>query len=160
MGKAQYNVKQTLLYDTDRRHMNTPSTSANNWAASNQRNSLHLKYWSATWVVSTALAAFGPKLLWNFDTLLSIISALISLGIGSGMIVATKRYLAGLDEMQQKIFRDSAVLTLGVGLVCGNTYELLEDMKLISFEPEVSHLIILMCLTFLTGMIIGHRKYQ
>jgi len=62
--------------------------------------------------------------------------------------------------MQQKIFLESTVLTLGVGLVCGNSYELLEDMKLISFEPEISRLIVLMCLTFLTGRIIGHRKYQ
>ena len=140
--------------------MNKPTTSTNNWAASNQRNSLHLKYWSAAWTASIALAAFGPKLLWNFDALLSIFSVLIGLGIGIGMIVTTKKYLSGLDEMHQKIFLESAVLTMGVGLVCGNSYALLEDIKLISFEPEISHLIILMCLTFLTGMIIGHRKYQ
>ena len=62
--------------------------------------------------------------------------------------------------MQQKIFLDSAALTLGVGLVCGLGYELLEDIRLISFQPEISHLGILMCLTFLAGNIAGHRKYR
>jgi hypothetical protein len=107
-----------------------------------------------------ALAAFGPKLIWNFDTLLTTVGVLINLGVGFGMIVATKRYLHGLDEMQQRIFLDSAVLTLGVGLVIGLCYELLEDIKLITFEPEISHLVVLMCLTFLAGMIVGHRKYR
>jgi hypothetical protein len=45
-------------------------------------------------------------------------------------------------------------------LVCGLSYELLEDIKLIPVEPEISHLVVLMCLTFLAGMIFGHRKYQ
>ena len=98
--------------------------------------------------------------MWNFDTLLTTLFVLINLGIGFGMIVATKRYLKGLDEMHQKIFLDAAVLTLGVGLVCGNSYELLEDIRLITFQPEISHLILLMCLTFLTAMIVGHRKYR
>jgi hypothetical protein len=98
--------------------------------------------------------------MWNYDTLLTILSVLINLGIGFAMILANRRYLRGLDEMHQKIFLDAAVLTLGVGLVCGLSYELLEDIKLIPFQPEISHLVILMCLTFLTGMIVGHRKYR
>jgi hypothetical protein len=76
------------------------------------------------------------------------------------MIVANKQFLQGLDEMHRKIFLDAAALSLGVGLVCGLSYELLEDIKLITFQPEISHLVMLMCLTFLTGMIVGHRKYR
>ena len=51
-------------------------------------------------------------------------------------------------------------LTLGVGLVVGTSYELLEDIKLITFEPEISHLTILMCLTYFIGIILGNRRYQ
>jgi hypothetical protein len=76
------------------------------------------------------------------------------------MILANKKYIRGQDELHQKIFLDASALTLGVGLVCGLSYELFEDIKLISFEPEISHLVILMCLTFLLGMIVGHRRYQ
>ena len=140
--------------------MNKLKTGSSNWATSSQRNSVRLMFWTAAWVASMALAAFGPKLIWNYNTLLTILFVLINLGIGFAMIVANKRYLKGLDELHQKIFLDAAVLTLGVGLVCGLSYELLEDIKLIPFQPEIAHLVILMCLTFLTGMIVGHRKYR
>jgi hypothetical protein len=140
--------------------MSKLKTGSNNWAASNLRNSVRVLYWTAAWVVSLALAAFGPKLMWNYNSLLSILSVLISLGIGFAMVLANKRSLNGLDEMHQKIFLDAAALTLGVGLVCGLSYELLEDIRLIPFQPEISHLVILMCLTFLIGMIVGHRKYS
>ena len=76
------------------------------------------------------------------------------------MILANKRHLQGLDEMHRKIFLDAGALSLGVGLVCGLSYDLLEDVRLITFEPEISHLVILMCLTFLVGLISGHRKYR
>jgi hypothetical protein len=76
------------------------------------------------------------------------------------MILANRRHLQGLDEMQRKIFLDAGALTLGVGLVCGLSYELLEDIKLISFEPQISHLVILMCVSFMVGMVAGHRKYR
>ena len=130
------------------------------WAASNSRNTTRLKYWTTAWVLSSALAAFGPKLIRNFHTGLTILGVVLTLAVGYGMIVAIKRHVEGLDEMHRKIFLDAGALTLGVGLVCGLSYELLEDVKLITFEPEISHLVLLMCLTFLTGLVMGHRKYQ
>ena len=140
--------------------MSKTTPDSTKWAARCRTNSVRLMGWSAAWVVSMALAAFGPRLLWNYATLPTILGVLVNLGIGFAMILANRRYLRGQDEMQQKIFLDSAALTLGVGLVCGLGYELLEDIRLISFQPEISHLGILMCLTFLAGNIAGHRKYR
>ena len=76
------------------------------------------------------------------------------------MIRVFKQYLLGLDELQRKIQLDAMALTLGVGMVVGVSYELLEDIKLITFEPEISHLILLMCLTYCIGIILGNRRYQ
>ena len=140
--------------------MNKPQTDSGSWQASQKRNTVHLRYWTSAWVLSLALAAFGPKMLWDFQTGLTILGVVINLAVGFGMIVANKRYLQGLDEMHRKIFLDAGALSLGVGLVCGLGYELLEDIRLITFQPEIPHLIILMCLTFLAGLILGHRKYQ
>ncbi len=140
--------------------MNQQKNDSNAWAASTAKNTVRLGYWTLAWLATTAVAAFGPKLLWDFATLPTILGVLANLVVGFGMILATRRHLRGLDEMQQKIFLDAGVLSLGVGLVCGLAYELLEDIKLITFEPEISHLVILMCLTFLAGMIAGHRKYR
>lgn len=140
--------------------MSNSNTNSGGWEAQNKKNTVRLRYWTLAWVLTMAVAAFGPKLLWDFATLPTILSVFITLGAGFGMILANKRYLQGLDEMHRKIFLEAGALTLGVGLVCGLSYELLEDIKLITFEPEISHLVMLMCFTFMVGMIAGHRKYQ
>lgn len=140
--------------------MNDSTNGSGDWAAKNRKNTAHLGYWTLGWLATTAVAAFGPKLVWDFATLPTVLGVLINIVVGFGMILATRRHLLGLDEMQQRIFLDAGALTLGVGLVCGLSYELLEDIKLITFEPEISHLAILMCLTFMAGMVAGHRKYQ
>ena len=133
---------------------------SNDFATNIKKNTLRNLYWTAAWLASFAVAAFGPRLIWDFATLPTILGVLINLGVGFGMIVSTNRYIQGLDELGQKIFLDAAAFTLGVGLVCGLSYELLEDIRLISSEPEISHLIILMALTFMAVMIAGHRKYR
>ncbi|MFT7244207.1 MAG: hypothetical protein ACI82A_001557 [Candidatus Azotimanducaceae bacterium] len=140
--------------------MSEPISETNKWASSTLKNTARLRYWTFAWLATMALATFGPKFIWDFATLPTILGVLANLGIGFGMIMANKHYLLGLDEMQQKIFLDSCAITLGVGLVCGLSYELLEDIKLITYEPEISHLIMLMCLTFLTTTIAGHRRYR
>jgi len=140
--------------------MSDSKTRSDKWASNTARNTTRLRYWTFAWVATSALAAFGPKFIWDFATLPTILGVLVNLGVGFGMIIANKQYLQGLDEMQRKIFLDACAVTLGVGLVCGLSYELLEDIKLISYEPEIPHLIILMCLVFLTTTIAGHRRYR
>lgn len=103
---------------------------------------------------------FCAKVYLGIQYELNPITLLVNLAVGFRMLVANREYLRGLDEMQQKILFDAMAFTLGVGLVIGLSYELLEDIKLISFEPEISHLIIVMCLTYLTAIIAGHRKYR
>jgi len=140
--------------------MSNPKTGVKDWAASKAKTTARLGYWTAAWVATMAVAAFGPRLIWDFQTALTILAVLVNLGTGFGMVAATRTYLQTLDELQRKIFLDAGALTLGVGLVCGLSYELLEDIGLISFEPEIAHLVILMCLTFVVGMIAGNRRYR
>lgn len=140
--------------------MNDQNSSTNQYAISNRKNTARLRNWTLAWLVTSALAVFGPKLIWDFDSLLTILGVLINLAVGFGMIWANKQHLQGLDELQQKIFLEAGALSLGVGLVCGLAYAVLEDIRLISFEPEIAHVVILMCLTFLAGMVNGHRKYR
>jgi hypothetical protein len=139
--------------------MTDSKTGSNDWATSSRKNTVRLGYWTFAWVATMAAAAFGPRLLWDYATLPTLAAVLVNLGIGFGMIVANRRYLRGLDELHQKIFLEAGAMTLGVGLVCGLSYELLEDIRLIGFEPAISHLVILMSITFLVGMVAGHRRY-
>ena len=128
--------------------------------AQTKKNTKSLFIWSVVWVLATAGAAFGPKNLWNFNTLLTIIAVLIHIGIGLGMIRVFKRFLLGLDELQRKIHLDAMAISLGIGLVFGCSCEMLEDIKLIPFQPEIPHLLIVMYLTYAIGAVLGVRKYQ
>jgi predicted membrane channel-forming protein YqfA (hemolysin III family) len=128
--------------------------------AQTKKNTLRLFFWSVVWVLATAGVAFGPKNLWNFNKWLTIIAVLIHIGLGLGMIRVFKQFLLGLDELQRKIHLDAMALSLGIGLVFGGSYEMLEDIKLIPFQPEIPHLLIVMSLTYAVGAILGIRKYQ
>jgi len=132
----------------------------NEYTNRNCQNTRYLRNWTAAWVVTMAITAFGPRFIWEFQTLITVISVVINLAFGFGMLLANRRYLRGLDEMQQRIMFDAMGLSLGVGLVVGLSYELLEDIKLITFQPEIAHLVIIMCLTYLGGIIAGQRKFQ
>ena len=140
--------------------------------AQTKKNTLRLFFWTVAWVLATAgwagistsavfeQIAIGSKNLFNFKTLPIIIAVLVHIGLGLGMLRAFKQYLLGLDELQRKIQLDAMALSLGIGLVLGSSYELLEDIKLIPFQPEIPHLIILMSLTYYIGIILGNRRYQ
>jgi hypothetical protein len=140
--------------------MNDSKADGDDRAANSNRNTTRLKIWTAAWVMTTAIAAFGAKLVWDFAPLPTIGAQFLNLGTGVGMIIATCRYVQGLDELQQMIFLQAGAITLGVGLVVGLSYDLLEDVRLIAFEPEISHLVMLMCLTFLLATIVGHWRYR
>jgi len=51
-------------------------------------------------------------------------------------------------------------LCLGVGLVGGMAYSTLDAANLIPVEAKISHLVILMALTYLAGVIWGHGKFR
>ena len=140
--------------------MSKTTSGSSDWAASNKRNVVVLGYWTLAWLLSTALAVFGPKLIWDFQTTLTILGVLLNLGIGFGMILANKRHLQGLDEMHRKIFLDAGALSLGVGLIVGLSYSNLDINNIIGADAEISHLVIVMALTYLVGIIAGTRKYR
>ena len=140
--------------------MNNSNIEPNNWAANNAKNTLILGYWTGAWVLTQALTVFGPQYIWQSNKLLTSLALLINLAMGAGMIMANKRYLNGLDELQRKIQTEAMALCLGVGLVAGLGYSTLDVTNLIPMDAEISNLIILMCLTYLAGILLGRRKYQ
>lgn len=140
--------------------MNEVDVQPGEWEQRNRSNTLRVMRWTGAWVVTIGLAAFGPRFFWDFNHLITIPVLLLSLGAGLGMILACVGQIKNMDEMQRMLFLESAAITLGGGLVLGSTYELLEDIHLISYQPEISHLIIIMCLTFMCAKIAGQRRYQ
>jgi hypothetical protein len=130
------------------------------WTARVNRNTLRLGYCTGAWLVTTALATFGPQFIWHDNTLLTASAIFINLAIGLATILANKHHLQSLDEMQQKIQLEAMALSLGVGFVCGLSYSLLDQSNLMAADAEISHLILLMGLTYLAGTVIGNRRYR
>ena len=82
--------------------MNKQVTDPNSRKARTKKNTIQLRMWTFAWVVTTAITAFAPKFLWDFNTLLTLISVIVNVLVGFGMILVNRTHLRGLDEMQQK----------------------------------------------------------
>jgi hypothetical protein len=125
-----------------------------------KKNTINLGMWTGAWVISTALVAFGAKFVWDFNQAVSLVAILLNLAMGIGMIMAYKGYLKVLDEMQRKIQMDAMALALGAGVVGGLSYSMLDIVDIIAFDAEISHLVILISITYLLAVIAGTIRYQ
>jgi hypothetical protein len=135
-------------------------TKSNEWEATTRKNVRHLAYWTWSWVLTLAIAAFGPKFIWNYNSIISVLFILISTVIGIGMILMNRKYINGLDEMQRKVNTDAMAIALGVGVVGGLSYSMLDVANVISFDAEIGHLLILVSVTYFIGIVVGNIKYK
>ena len=140
--------------------MNKNTQDPSEWQACTIKNTTRLGQWTAAWLITMAIATFAPMFLWHENTILTVIAIIINLMVGFGMIIANKRHLNGLDELQQKITFEAMALSLGVGLVVGLSYSLLDTTKVIAVDAEISYLVMLMGVTYLAGILLGNRKYK
>jgi len=131
-----------------------------NCVSNTRKTTLNLSYWSGAWVLTMALVAFGPKFLWEENATLTIIAILVNLGFGIGLIFANKKHFNSLDELQRKIQLEAMALTLGVAVIFGLTYSNLDVTNLIGYDAEISHLVILIGVTYLAGSVIGTLRYR
>ena len=135
-------------------------TKSNEWEASIRKNTRHLAYWTVSWVVSLAIATFGPIVLWDYNSGISLLFIIINTLIGVGMIVMNKKYIDGLDEMQRKVNMDAMAIALGVGLVGGVSYSTLDVVNVIPFDAEIGFLVMLMSVTYIIAVVIGNLRYK
>lgn len=126
-----------------------------------KRSNKQLALYTGIWLITTALLAFGPKLIWDFSVALTIIAVLCNIIAGGFMISANIKHLKSLDELGQKIFLESAAITLGVLMVFGVCYELVFFAgMLFEMTPRISHMYFVMGFTFILATYLGHRKYK
>ena len=140
--------------------MNDQDLPHSDWEASSKRNTARLAWWTAAWVITMAIAVFGAQFAWKSSPGLTLAAILVNLGVGVGMILANRRHLNGLDEMQRMIQLEAMALSLGVGLIGGLAYSNLDVTNLITFDAEISHLVILMALTYMAGIAAGVRRHR
>jgi len=140
--------------------MSTNPPDAGAWASGMIRNVLGLAAWTAAWVASLALAAFGPRILWNNEPAPTLIAIVFNVLVGVGMLFANKRYLKSLDELQRTIQLHAMAWTLGAGLVGGLAWTLLARHGLVGTEAEIAHLVIFMGAVYMAGSVAGLLRYR
>ncbi|WP_395344949.1 hypothetical protein PN836_009255 [Ningiella sp. W23] len=123
------------------------------------KNTKQLALWTGLWLLSLAIVSFGPSTLWDYHKVISVCTVITNLVMGYKMIVANKQHLLGLDELQQRIQLEAMAMSLGVSMVFGAIFGLLEPIKLISFTPNPSSILFVMGITYLIMIFITSRRY-
>ncbi len=140
--------------------MEQAKVSKNGYQSRVWTSTVRLFCWSLAWVLATALMKFGPRLIWNNALAFTVLAIGLDLALGIGLILANKNYLADLDELQQRVHLNAFGITLGVGLVISVPAMVMNYLQLISFHPEIEHLLVLMSLTFVVSVVYGSLRYR
>lgn len=130
------------------------------WNTRVKKNTKNLGLWTMAWVLSMAIATFGPKFIWESETVLTVAGIILNALLGVGMILANIRHLNSLDDLQKKIQLEGMAIALGVGIVGGLSYSLLDTTNIITQDAEISYLVILISLTYLVSVFIGQKRYK
>ncbi|WP_417886853.1 hypothetical protein [Zunongwangia sp.] len=132
----------------------------NNWQGELKKNTKDLAIWTFLWVFTLAFVAFGPKFIWNENKTITIVMIIVNTFVGVGMILINRKQLISQDPLQRKITMDAMAITLGITLVLGISYSMLDITNLITFNAEISHLVLIMGITYLIAMLIGNARYK
>jgi hypothetical protein len=119
-----------------------------------------LALWNFIWVLSMAIATFGPEYLWNNKSILTVIGVTLNLVLGVKWVLITKNYIQSLDELQKKIQLESLALSLGLSVIFGLSFSLLDQKNLIPIDAEIGFLVGFMGITYLGAIFFNNRKYQ
>ncbi|MCX2745342.1 hypothetical protein OO013_15800 [Mangrovivirga sp. M17] len=125
-----------------------------------KKNTKRLSIWTFAWVITVALVSFGAKFLWDFNEAISIAAIILNLITGIGLILANRRYIMDLDELQRKIFMDAMAMALGVAVVGGLAYSMMDITNVIKGDAEISIVVMMIGITYMVSIIIGNFRYK
>ena len=127
--------------------------------AERKKRMKQLAIWTWSWVITLAIATFGPKFIWEEQLLLTTVAILINLGIGVLMILANRRLFNHYDELERKIHLEAMGFTLGLTVIVGLSYSLLDQTNLISADAEISLLVGFIGITYMLSLLINRKRY-
>jgi hypothetical protein len=140
--------------------MKQPNLPENGYQSRIWMNTIRLGCWGGAWLAATALMGFGPKFLWNKALVFTLLAVGLNVAVGFGMILANKRYIAELDELQQKVYLNALAITVGVAVIAGIPFSVLNKYHVIPFNADISFLVILMSLTYVVSVAYGNWRYR
>ena len=140
--------------------MNNSKPNSNNWNSRVYKKTIRLALWTGAWLLTMALATFGPEFWWVSNKILTLAAIVINIAFGIGLIVANIQYLNALDEMMKKIQLQAMGLALGVGVVGGLSYQLLDTTNIIKSDAEISFLVMGIAISYLAAIFINQWRYK
>lgn len=140
--------------------MEKQKTKENNWPGRTRETTVRLAIWTILWVLTVAVPAFGPELFWGENTLINLLVILLNVGVGIGMIMANIQHLKFQDEMMQKVQLEAMGISLGVAVVGGIAYSMLDATNVIPFNAEIGGLVALIGMTYFISLLINLRRYK
>ncbi len=130
------------------------------WSKRTKQTTARLATWTICWVITVAIPAFGPVLFWGENDLINGLAILLNIGVGIGMIVANIQHLKVQDEMMQKVQLEAMGISLGVAVVGGIAFSMMDVTNLIAFDAEIAGLVALIGLSYLISLYINIRRYR
>ncbi|RUA34708.1 MAG: hypothetical protein DSY77_04285 [Bacteroidetes bacterium] len=132
----------------------------NEWQLQKKKNLKRLAFWTFGWVLSLALVTFGSQFLWEGNQVITYLAFFLNLGFGIGMIIANRNHINGLDELDKKITFDAMAIALGVGVIGGLSFSVMDITDMIGFDAEISFLVILISITYMIAIVTGKLRYK
>lgn len=133
---------------------------SNDWSEQTRKTTVRLATWTVLWVITVAIPAFGPVLFWGENKLINIIVILLNIGVGIGMIMANIQQLRTQDELMQKVQLEAMGISLGVAIVGGIAFSMLDATNVISFDAEIGFLVMIIAITYLISLFTNLRRYK
>ncbi|REL38595.1 hypothetical protein DYD21_01200 [Rhodohalobacter sp. SW132] len=140
--------------------MKKQESDAIDWPGQTRDATIRLAKWTILWVLTVAIPAFGPALFWGENHLINSLAILLNVGVGIGMIMASINHLKMQDEMMQKVQLEAMGFSLGVGVVAGIAFTMLDTTNVIPFDAEISYLVMIIAITYLVSVFINLRRYK
>jgi hypothetical protein len=140
--------------------MNQLRSPQNGYESRIRTNVISLFRWCGAWAGTCVLLAFGPKFLWNKALVFTLLAIGLNVCVGIGTIVANKKYFQNLDELQRRVHLNSLAITVGVAMIAGFPYSVMDAYHVIPFHANISHLMVLMSLTYGASNLYGTRRYR
>ncbi len=120
----------------------------------------NLAAWTFAWVLSTALVVFGAEFIWDGNAWITMAALAVNVLVGLGMILSNRRLLENCDELEKKIQLESMGLTLGLTLVVGIAFSMMDATNLIPFDAEIAFLVMFMGICYMLAIWFNNRRYR
>ncbi len=140
--------------------MNRTLDNSNNLNERIKKSNKQIFIWTFAWLVSTALLAFGPKLIWDFNIYVTYVVIAINVGLGIKMLLVNKNLLDNMDELQRKIHLNAMGISLGVTMIFGSLYGLLEPSGVLAYTPQPANILFVMGISYIISVFLSARKYS